>query len=46
MQLADSVFLELNWRPVVERRVLPLSVVEDLNVLETNGLQVGMSGIV
>lgn len=45
MLLAVPVFQELNWRLVAKRRMLPLAVVEDLDVLEAGGLHVSMSGI-
>lgn len=45
MLLADPVFQELNRGYVTEGRMLPLPVVEDLDVLEAGGLHVGMSGV-
>ena len=45
MLLADPAFQELDWRLVTKCRMLPLPVVEDLDVLEAGGLHVGMSGI-
>ena len=45
MLLSDPVFQELNRRSVTEGRMLPLPVVEDLDVFEAGGLHVGMSGI-
>ena len=45
MLLADPVFQELTRGYVTEGRMLPLPVVEDLNVLEAGGLHVGMSGV-
>ena len=45
MLLSDPVFQELNRRSVTEGRMLPLPVVEDLDVHEAGSLHVGMSGI-
>ena len=44
MPLSDPVLQELNWRSVAEDRMLPLPVVEDLDVLEAGGLHVGIGG--
>ena len=45
MLLADPVLEELDRRPVTQGRMLPLAVVEHLDVLEAGGLHVGMGGI-
>ena len=45
MLLANPVLQELNRRSVTEGRMLPLPVIEDLDVLEAGSLHVGMSGV-
>ena len=42
---AEPIRQELHRRLVAEGRMLPLPVVEDLDVLEAGSLHVGMSGI-
>ena len=44
IQLAAPVIQELDWRPISEGRVLPLPVVENLNVFEAGCLHVAMGG--
>ena len=45
MLLANPVLQELNRRSVTEGRMLPLPVVEELDVFEAGGLHVSMSRI-
>ena len=42
MLLSDPVLQELNGRPVAQRRVLPFSVVENLDVFKGSGLDLGV----
>ncbi len=42
MLFADPVLQKLHWRLVAKRRMLPLPVVENLDVLKADGFHVGV----
>ena len=43
--VSDPVLQEMNWGRVAESGMLPLPIVEDLDVLEASGLHFGVAGL-